>query len=241
MHMGPGLVILLAAAALILVIAAAVYAWKQEQARREAMMAFAHARGWSFDPSKDASHDDRYAQFAVFRRGHSRRAFNTMRGSVTIDGRACPVVAGDFLYKITRSNGKSTSTTTYRFSYVIMHLPFPSVPSLLIRPEGIMDKLAGAIGFDDIDFESEEFSRKFHVASSDKRFAYDVITPAMMEFLLATRGPTLDIEHGCFCLTDGLRRWEPAQFEGWLNWGSRFIDLWPDHVTDSLEARVHRG
>ena len=61
MHMGPGLVILLAAAALILVIAAAVYAWKQEQARREAMMAFAHARGWSFDPSKDASHDDRYA------------------------------------------------------------------------------------------------------------------------------------------------------------------------------------
>jgi len=235
------ILVLLGVAAIAIL--AAIYSWKQEQKRREALMAFAHARGWSFDPSKDASHDNQYAHFEVFRKGHSRRAFNTMTGSVRVDGRECPVKAGDFLYKITRSNGKSTSTSTYRFSYLILHLPFPRVPDLLIRPENFMDKLAGVVGFDDIDFESEEFSRGFHVASKDKRFAYDVITPAMMEFLLASRGPTLDIEHGAFCLTDGVRRWEPSQFEAWLTWGARFIDLWPDHVTDSLEAhaRTARG
>lgn len=233
------LIFLAVGAALIIAIIAAVYSWKQEQKRREALMAFAHARGWQFDASKDSRHDNEYAHFAVFRRGHSRRAFNTMRGSVSIDGRDCPVKAGDFLYKITRSNGKSTSTTTYRFSYLILHLPFAHVPDLLIRPENFLDKIAGAIGFDDIDFESEEFSRKFHVASKDKRFAYDVITPAMMEFLLATRGPMIDLEHGAFCLTDGTRRWSPDEFEGWLNWGSRFIDLWPDHVTATLASRTH--
>ena len=65
--------------------------------------------------------------------------------------------------------------------------PFRNVPDLLIRPEGFFDKVAGAFGFDDIDFESEEFSRAFFVKSSDKRFAYDVLHPRMLELLMAER------------------------------------------------------
>ena len=73
---------------------------------------------------------------------------------MTIDERNYPAKMGDFVYKITTSTGKSTQTRTYRFSYLILHLPFGNVPDLLIRREGMFDKLAGAFGFDDIDFES---------------------------------------------------------------------------------------
>ena len=110
---------------------------------------------------------------------------------------------GDFTYKVTTSSGKSTTTTTYRFSYLILHMPWSGVPDLLIRREGMFDKIAGVLGFDDIDFESAQFSRRFHVSSTDKRFAYDVIDPRMMEFLLKGDPPTVDIENTRCCISDG--------------------------------------
>ena len=141
---------------------------------------------------------------------------------------------GDFVYRITRSTGKGTSTRTYRFSYLIIHLPYRSVPDLLIRREGLFDKLAGVLGFDDIDFESAEFSRKFHVKGADKRFAYDVVHPRMMEFLMSSDVSGVDIENARCCHSDGTSRWEPHEFERRLGWVRRFFELWPDHVTAAL-------
>jgi hypothetical protein len=48
------------------------------------------------------------------------------------------------------------------------------------------------VGIEDIDFESAEFSSKFCVKSPDRRWAYDVIHPRLMEFLLAA--PRFHIE-----------------------------------------------
>lgn len=216
----------------------AYFAWRAEQKRREELAALAASLGWSFDPEKDIAHDDEYAQFEVFRRGHSRAAYNTLAGSLEVDGRRFRGKAGDFTYKVTTSNGKTTSTTTYRFSYLILHPPFAQVPDLLIRREGLFDKLLGAIGFDDIDFESSEFSRRFHVKSPDKRFAYDVCHPRMMEFLLTGDPPAIDLERGACCLSDGGRRWSPEQFREMMTWAAAFFDLWPDHLTRELETRA---
>lgn len=214
------------------------YAYLLEKKRREEMAVLAAELGWSFDPSKDRSHDDEYAHFEIFRRGHSRAAYNTLSGQLTVDDRTYPAKMGDFTYKVTSHTGKSTSTRTYRFSYLILQLPFVNVPNLLIRHEGMFDKLAGAFGFDDIDFESVEFSKSFHVKSPDKKFAYDVIDPRMMEFLLAEKSPTIDIEYGRCCLSDGRHKWSPMEFKATLNWAGRFFDQWPDHVTASLEKQM---
>lgn len=40
----------------------------------------------------------------------------------------------------------------------------------------------------DIDFESAKFSKRYFVRAADKQFAYEVITPQMMEFLLDYNG-----------------------------------------------------
>ncbi len=210
--------------------------WLAEKKRREALAAVADGLGWRFDPSRDRDHDDEYAHFEIFRHGHSRAAYNTLEGVLEIDDLRWPAKMGDFTYKVTSHSGKSTSTRTYRFSYLILHMPYSHVPNLLLRREGMFDKIAGVLGFDDIDFESAEFSRRFHVKSSDKRFAYDVVHPRMMEFLLAGDAPTVDIENRRCCLSDGNRRWEPEQFEQKLAWVRRFLDLWPDHVTTILKS-----
>jgi len=214
----------------------AYLAWLAEKKRREALAALAGRLSWRFDPARDRDHDEHYAHFEIFRRGHGRAAYNTLTGDLQVNGRPCPVKMGDFVYKVTRHSGKSRRTTTYRFSYVILHLPFANVPDLLIRREGMFDKLAGAFGFDDIDFESAEFSRRFHVKSPDKKFAYDVIHVRMMEFLLAGEAAAIDIERGRCCVSDGRHRWEPQQFEDKLAWIRGFLDLWPEHVIARLEA-----
>jgi hypothetical protein len=205
------------------------------QKRREALAALAEELGWHFDPSVDRGHDDEYAHFEIFRKGHSRVAYNTLRGVTEIGGRTYPVKMGDFDYKITRSTGKSSQTTTYTLSYLILRLPFDGVPDLVIRREGVFDRIAGALGFDDIDFESEEFSRRFYVKSSDKKFAYDVVHPRMMEWLLAKEVPMIDIEHGRCCVALDRVRWEPHEFTRWLRRMDEFFDQWPDYLTSRLD------
>ncbi|MGF1632555.1 MAG: hypothetical protein ACFCVE_01790 [Phycisphaerae bacterium] len=212
----------------------AYLAWLQEKKRRQAMHALAGRLGFSFHPGDDYGHDELYSHFEIFRRGHGRKAFNTLRGDTEVDGRRYPVVMGDFRYKQTSGSGKNRRTTTYTLSYCILHLPFAGVPSLLIRQEGFFDKIGGFLGFEDIDFESAEFSRRFFVSSSDKRFAYDVIEPRMMEYLMAGRPPTIDIEHGRCLLVNGTRRWEPHEFEGCLAFAAAFFERWPEHVTRRL-------
>lgn len=229
--------ILIGVVVVALVAAAFYYSYLAAKRRREALAQLAVELGWRFAPDKDSSHDDQFACFEVFRSGHSRVAYNTLYGSTTIDSQTYDAKMGDFSYQVTTSNGKTTSTTTYHFSYLILELPFRQhVPSLLIRREGMFDKLKGMFGFDDIDFESAEFSRRFYVKSDDKRFAYDVVDPRMMEFLLDSDPPIIDIENGFGLFCDGKRCWDPGQFRQALSWASQFFDSWPDHVKDSLSA-----
>ena len=205
-----------------------------EKKRREEMAELARTLGFRFNPGPDRNHDEEYGHFEIFRRGHSRVAKNTLTGQLSVDERIYGAVAGDFRYRVTSGSGKNRSTHTYHFSYLILELPFHS-PDLLIRPEGLFDKLAGVFGFDDIDFESEEFSRKFYVKSPDKKFAYDVVHPRMMEFLMHEMPAALDIEHARLCFADGRRRWQPDQFRRRLGYLERFLALWPEHLMVQLD------
>ncbi len=212
-----------------------VFAQIAAQKRREEMATLATQLGLRFDPSSDHGHDEEFGHFEIFRRGHSRVARNRLTGMVQIGDRSYELDAGDFRYKRTSRTGKDRRTSTYRFSYMILQLPFDT-PELLIRPEGFFDKLAGVFGFDDIDFESEEFSRRFHVKSSDKRFAYDVIHPAMMELLLRKKPPMLDIENNRICLSDGNRIWSPDEFRSSLHFLNEFFEAWPKHLWKEINA-----
>ncbi len=211
------------------------FAWKAEQTRIKALGELATRLGLRFDPRKNSHHDERFAQFEIFRRGHSRIAKNTLSGTAELFGSDCGVRLGDFRYQETSGSGKNRRTTTYDFSYLIVQLPWRT-PPLLIRPEGVFDKIAAAFGFDDIDFESVEFSRAFLVKSDDKRFAYDVLHPRMMEFLLAQKPPMIDVEDGALCLADGSRRWSPEQFEERMDFVRQFAALWPRHLLADLDS-----
>lgn len=219
-----------------IVAASLVYGHLQEKKRTSALEGFAQGRGLRFSPQVDPSADERFARFAMFRRGHSRRAWNIATGEVQLGSYRARVETGDFLYKVTSGSGKHQSTTTYRFSYLVLTNPIGRCPETIVRREGFFDRVKGVLGFDDIDFESVEFSRRFHVSSDDKRFAYDLIDPRMMEFLLASAPPALEVDGGLICLSNGKGRWEPAEFRARLAWLGSFLEHWPRHLADSMPA-----
>jgi hypothetical protein len=234
-----GWIILVIAAVVILVIVGAYYSHKAAQQRIAELAQLAAMRGWQFDPEKDYSHDERYGHFSSFASGTNGYAYNTITGTVEIADAAWPMQMGDFHYQTTSTTTDSkgntrTQTHHHYLSYLVVRTPFGETPTLFIRREGFFDKVAGMLGFDDIDFESAEFSRKFVVKSGDKRFAYDVVHPRMMEYLLGGEPPTIDLQRGECCFTDGERCWSVVEFEGRLAWAAEFFANWPRHVVGQL-------
>ncbi len=217
------------------VVAFAIAAHLGEVKRRRALAALAAELQWDFDPEGYGDDEGEYAPFDVFRIGRNRTPYNTLRGDMEIGGRSFDVRMGDFKFQVPRMTGGRESTQTYEFSYLLVELPFPRIPDLLIRREGLLDRLAGVIGLDDIDFESDEFSRRFYVKSSDKRFAYAVIHPRMMEYLMQTNPDTVEIRNGRCCLSDGTDRWAPEEFRSRLGWLRAFFERWPDYLTSDLD------
>ncbi len=50
------------------------------------------------------------------------------------------------------------------------------------------------MGYDDIDFESNEFSKNFCVRSKNKKFAYDFCNSQMIEYLMPHSNSNLEVE-----------------------------------------------
>jgi hypothetical protein len=104
------------------------------------------------------------------------------------DGREALVF--DYRYSTTQSNGQTTTTQTHRFTVCVLGLP-AALPRLELTGENALTRMAGALGFDDIELESEDFNRRYRVRSDDRRLAYDVLHPRAVERLLAA--PTLNL------------------------------------------------
>lgn len=205
---------------IILIAVAAVYGFYAAGQRRKALTAWARTKGLLFDRSHYNSLDDNYRDFGCLHLGHSRFAYNVIRGQM--QGRK---VCG-FDYHYVTGSGKNRST--HRFSAVIVSSLIPLQP-LRIRPEGFFDKVAEFFGADDIDFESAEFSRKFYVSSPNKRWAYDVIHQQMMEYLLA--GPALSVQFGGGDIIAWAHRlFKPNEFETAMKLIFGMLDRLPDYL-----------
>ncbi|MGI9430527.1 MAG: hypothetical protein ACR2NM_17840 [Bythopirellula sp.] len=218
-------------AIVVVLLVGGFFSHRQQQERQQALGHLACQMNWQFDPAKNYELDDTYDAFGIFSRGTSRYGYNTSSGMLTIDNRLWPTVMGDYHYKTTSGTGKQRKTTTHLFSYLIVELPFQTAGSLKIRQEQFYDRVASFIGFDDIDFELAEFSDRFHVKSSNKRFAYDVINPLMMEFLLDRDPPTVHLEAPYCCIFTSSKCWSAPEFRQNAVWMQEFFELWPRHLT----------
>lgn len=188
--------------------------------RREAMMAVATKLGLRFSPHKNRDIARRYRFLDKLRRGSNRYAYNILSGSY--EGHEA--ILFDYHYQ----TGSGKDTHHYNFSFFILHFPMV-FPELVIGPEGFLSKIAQAVGYDDIDFESHEFSRRFCVRSPDKKFAYDVCNARMIEYLLSNSDLTIEIESNALAISFNSRL-APERIEPNLNRLITVRSLMPDYL-----------
>lgn len=187
--------------------------------RRQELSAFALLNGFSFDADPGDIHD-RYEGFTPFDRGHNRASSNR------VHGRRGEIDWEMFDYKYVTGSGKNRQT--HRHGIIVAQINL-ALPRVRIRPEGIFDKLASVVGFDDIDFESEEFSKRYYVSASDRKFAYDLIHPKMMEYLLVA--PACDWQFGGrVIMMTRSGRYGADQLLGVMNTIEGFVGLIPQYV-----------
>ncbi|MFH2052784.1 MAG: hypothetical protein ABIK96_10010 [bacterium] len=212
---------------LAIVITIGVIAWRQEQQRRQALLLWAHGRGWRLDSSGRKDWHKNWPGLKVFDRGHSKSSKNIVKGAIE----GLDVSCFDFQYV----TGSGKNRQTHRRGVVILGCEFPTIP-LQIRREHAFDKVGEFLGKDDIDFESAEFSRRFYVTSSDRKWAYDIIHGRTMEYLLGA--PDFGIEFGfqeIAVYRTGFN--QPPQHEQALDLALTLYRLIPDYVIQQMKGR----
>ena len=210
---------------LIFIVGAIVWGIYAGKKRREALGLLAEKLGLSFSSAKDDQLAERYAFLDKLRQGSNRYAQNTISGK----HQGHEVAVFDYHYETHSTDSKGRRQTHHHhFSFFILTLE-KFFPELTIAKESFFSKIAQAVGFDDIDFESHEFSKKFVVRSKDKKFAYDFCNAQMIDYLLGH--PDINIEVDQNSLAIGFNtRLKVEQIETHLNQLIKICSLIPDYV-----------
>jgi len=222
-------VIILFILGLALVIGFGIFGYLKAEERKKELAEWTAGRGLSFDPSSDYDFESVYSEFDCLCHGSSRYAYNIMRGTYS----GYSICAFDYHYATHSTNSKGKRTTHHHyFSGVIVDAGIPLKP-LRIRSEGFFDKIGEFIGLDDIDFESAEFSRTFHVKAPDRRWAYDVLHQKAMEFLLESPRFTIEFQDRRVLTTAGGTS-SAGEFESALDVTTRLLGMIPSSVRSEL-------
>jgi hypothetical protein len=199
--------LLIVAVFVIAAISSVIYNSIQMQKRQEGLIDLSRRLNLGFSAMENYGIPDRYDFLKQLAQGDNRYATNVLSGTF----QQYDVLAFDYHYETQTHDKNGTHTEHHWFSFFILTLP-AFFPDLTIRRENFFTKVAEVFGYSDIKFESAEFSKAFCVRSPDKKFAYDVCNAKMIEYLLANRDLSAEIENNVLALAFNTRL-SPGQIE----------------------------
>src|SRR5512136_1293771 len=213
-------------------IGAAIWSARMKDKRRQELAGWAQANGLKFLPQNDRSVWLRYQLFKCLQRGDNRYGYNLMLGTV-----GQRVTCGfDYHYETHSTNSKGQRQTHHHyFSALVVDTGLPLKP-LFIRPEGFMDKVTEFVGFEDIDFESAEFSQKFYVKAPDRRWAYDVLHQKTMELMLTYPRFHIEFQGTQVMAYHDKSTFSPGEFSSALKVVTGILDYLPESVVRELKG-----
>lgn len=169
----------------------------QAKKRREAFQALANELGFRFRPDKDRAFARRFNFLEHMDDGSKRYAYNILSGQ--LEGQEAHIF--DYHYETYSRDSKGRRSTNHHY-FSIFTLALPAAfPELVITREHFFAKIGQALGFDDIDFESVEFSKRYSVKSKDKKFAYDFCNAQMIDYLLRQEDLIIEADGNILSLT----------------------------------------
>jgi hypothetical protein len=164
---------------IVLVIAAVGLSLYFQAKRRQEFFSF--ARGFGFEYARRDPFGLLDLPFRLFTRGDGRGIENVLWGR----WKGQPVKVCDYWYYDEHRDSEGRTRRTYhRFNCGVLEVG-AAFPPIVVSRERLLSRLADHLGFRDIEFESEEFNRRFQVQAGDRRFAYELVDARMMRWLLS--------------------------------------------------------
>jgi hypothetical protein len=183
---------------LALVVAIIFVQYSLKKKRRQEMRALARELGAKYH-AEDPYRLTRYGPyFDPLDEGSNRYAFNVIRNDeLTL-----------FDHHHETSDGKHTHTHERTF---VLFRQDTDLGRVRVVPEHFGHAVASLFGIDDIDFESAEFSKRYHVTSDDRKLAYGLFDAGMIEHFLSLRDIELWINRHLVLASRRDRLLEPAE------------------------------
>lgn len=205
-----GLLVVVLAAFVAIAIAAAYAKFRRRQARVAAATALAQRIGFSFS-TDDVDHIVDMP-FVLFGRGDKRAVELVVSG----EHNGLPLKIFDYWYYDASTDAQGNQQRSYhRFTCAIMTIP-AACPRLQLGHENMLTRLGSHFGLHDVEFEYDEFNRRFHVKCTDQKFAFSLFDAGMLQWILdVDTFDTVEVD-GPWVLIAGPKI-DPA---GWLDLGT---------------------
>jgi hypothetical protein len=222
-------------AVVAMVIAWSWYSYVRKQRRRRGLASFAQKFNFDYAPRDPFNLLWDY-NLPLFEMGDGRGTENVVSG----EWKGLPFRETDYWYYTKATNGSDDKTKSYKhFNAVVIDVP-AYLPKICIERESVASRLAEQIGFRDIQFESEKFNRSFRVTSDDRAFAFKLIDPQMMHWLLTTNYRfAFQCYAGAFIVF--ATRLRPTELLPLIGTGKEFFDhiprlVWTEYGTGPAES-----
>ena len=159
----------------ILIVVASISAAKAAKERQKNFQEMAEKISFNFIPFADESLLERFKNFELFNRGHSKTAFNLLEGqSESLNWKI-------FDYKYTTGSGKHR--TTHSQTVFCAYLEDYFLPKFSLAPEYFFHKWGNVFGFDDIDFpDFKEFSDKYLLNGPNEQEIRTLFKPKIIKY-----------------------------------------------------------
>jgi hypothetical protein len=171
--------------ALVVVVAVLVVEWYRKQQRAKQLRAIAAQQGYAYAEDGTGLVGS-LGWTGLFSHGvHSGQASNALRAEA--DGAA--VTALDYRY----TTGVAKNQRTVRQTVLILDSERLDLPAFTLRPEGLGQKLGGAMGQQDIDFQEQlAFSSAYVLQGSDEAQIRALFDAEKLAFFAERRGLSVE-------------------------------------------------
>lgn len=152
-----------------------IYARAAARKRMAGLSEIAERFNLDFNPGEDYDLAGQFEFVAISKRPENCTVSNVLSGKYQDHD----VLAFDFRYETSTQN----DSAQHECSVFVLKTP-ATFPDLTIQHAGLVIRTLVAGRPDLVKLESVEFSKHFLVSCTDKKFAYDVCTSEMMQYLL---------------------------------------------------------
>ena len=143
--------------------------------RTERFQQVAEELGLPFFPKGDESLVDLLDHLHLFSQGRAKKIANMLHGETD------DVELAIFDYRYTVGRGKNSRT--YKQSVIYFRSAAFALPQFDLRPEGLLHKIGGAFGYQDIDFDTHPgFSGSYLLRGEDETAIRDLFTDDLLAF-----------------------------------------------------------